>query len=174
MMIYATEFCFVAFFLYLCIVIIRQDYMKYKKIYKLINNERDCYDCDYTGNVKDLISPLNKLFTKTFLTEELLSNINKERDNLAYPKFHLVLVFEPFLKGKPILNMYITIEYDNNLTATTTKNYESATYMITRVVNEYLKGLGYPMDNWDITYFLDKLIKEHPEFGKYFEVEIIR
>ena len=52
----------------------RQD-MKNKKIYKLINDERDWYYCDYTGNAEDLISPLNRLFTITFLTEELLSKV---------------------------------------------------------------------------------------------------
>ena len=148
--------------------------MKYKKIYKLINNERDCYDCDYTGDAEDLISPLNKLFTKTFLTEELLSNINKELNGKPYQKFHLILSFD-VVKGKPINNMYVGIEYDSNLVATSTDYGDfMATHTIIRTVNEHLKDLGYPLDNWNVNYFLDALIEKHPEFAKYFNVEIIK
>lgn len=173
MIFYATEFCFVAFYLYLCIAIIRLD-MKYKKIYKLINNERDCYDCDYTGNAEDLISPLNKLFTKTFLTEELLSRVNEELKGKPHQKFHLVLNFIPFTKDKPITEVNVGIEYDSNLTATSTNYEEETTYIIIRIVNEFLRDLGYPVDSCNPNDLLDKLILEYSEFGKYFEVEIIK
>ena len=170
MIFYATEFCFVAFSLYLCIVIIRQD-MKNKKIYKLINSERDCYDCDYTGNVEDLISPLNKLFTKTFLTEELRSRVNEELKGKAYQKFHLVLNFIPFGKDKPITEVSVGIEYNSNLTATSTNYDEETTYIITRVVNEFLRDLGYPVDSCNPNDLLDKLLEEYPDFEKYFNIK---
>ena len=145
--------------------------MKYKKIYKLINNERDCYDCDYTGNAEDLISPLNKLFTKTFLTEELLSRVNEELKGKAYQKFHLVLNFIPFGKDKPITEVSVGIEYNSNLTATSTNYEEETTYIITRVVNEFLRDLGYPVDSCNPNNFLDRLILEYSEFGKYFNIK---
>ena len=145
--------------------------MKYKKIYKLINNERDCYDCDYTGNAEDLISPLNKLFTKTFLTEELLSRVNEELKGKAYQKFHLALNFIPFGKDKPITEVNVGIEYDSNLTATSTNYEEETTYIITRVVNEFLRDLGYPVDSCNPNNFLDRLILEYSEFGKYFNIK---
>ena len=173
MIFYATEFCFVAFSLYLCIVIIKQD-MRYKKIYKLIYNERDYYNCDYTGNAEDLISPLNKLFTKTFLTEELRSRVNEELKGKAYQKFHLVLYFIPFGKDKPITEVSVGVEYNSNLTATSTNYEEETTYIITRVVNEYLKELGYPVDSCNPNDFLDKLLEEYPDFEKYFNIETIK
>lgn len=148
--------------------------MKYKKIYKLINSERDCYDCDYTGNAEDLISPLNKLFTKTFLTEELHSRVNEELKGKPYQKFHLVLYFIPFGKDKPITEISVGIEYNSNLTATSTNYEEETSYIITRVVNEFLRDLDYSIDSCNPNDFLDKLIESYPEFGKYFEVEIIR
>lgn len=148
----------------------RQD-MKNKKIYKLINNERDCYDCDYTGNAEDLISPLNKLFTKTFLTEELLSRVNEELKGTPHQKFHLVLNFIPFGKDKPITEVNVGIEYDSNLTATSTNYEEETTYIITRVVNEFLRDLGYPVDSCNPNNFLDRLILEYSEFGKYFNIK---
>ena len=146
--------------------------MKYKKIYKLINNESDCYDCDYTGNAEDLISPFNKLFTKTFLTEELRSRVNEELKGKAYQKFHLVLNFIPFCKDKPITEVSVGIEYNSNLTATSTNYEEETTYIITRVVNEFLRDLDYPVDSCNPNNFLDRLILEDSEFGKYFNVEI--
>lgn len=167
---YATEFCFVAFSLYLCIVIIKQD-MRYKKIYKLIYNERDYYNCDYTGNAEDLISPLNKLFTKTFLTEELRSRVNEELKGKAYQKFHLVLNFIPFGKDKPITEVSVGIEYNSNLTATSMNYEEETTYIITRVVNEFLRDLGYPVDSCNPNDFLDKLLEEYPYFEKYFNIK---
>ena len=148
--------------------------MKYKKIYKLINNERDCYDCDYTGNAEDLISPFNKLFTKTFLTEELRSRVNEELKGKAYQKFHLVLNFIPFGKDKPIIEVSVGIEYDSNLTATSTNYEEETTYIITRVVNEFLCDLGYPVDSCNPNDFLDKLLEEYPDFEKYFNIETIK
>ena len=151
----------------------RQD-MKNKKIYKLINNERDCYDCDYTGNAEDLISPLNKLFTKTFLTEELRSRVNEELKGKPHQKFHLVLNFIPFGKDKPITEVNAGIEYDSNLTATSTNYEEETTYIITRVVNKFLRDLGYTVDSYNPNDFLDRLILEYSEFGKYFNVEIIK
>lgn len=151
----------------------RQD-MKNKKIYKLINNERDCYDCDYTGNAEDLISPLNKLFTKTFLTEELRSRVNDELEGKPYQKFHLVLNFIPFGKDKPITEVSVGIEYNSNLTATSTNYEEETTYIITRVVNKFLRDLGYPVDSYNPNDFLDKLLEEYPYFEKYFNVEIIK
>lgn len=149
--------------------------MGYKKIYKLKYNERDSYDCDYTGDTENLISPLNKEFTKRFLTEELLSNINRELNGNPYQKFHLVLEFDTMLKDKPINDVSVSIEFNSNLTATTAKDYGEKTYTIIRLVNEYLSDLGYHLDSFNnANDFLDKLIKEHPEFGKYFEVEIIK
>ena len=148
--------------------------MKNKKIYKLIYNERDYYNCDYTGNAEDLISPLNKLFTKTFLTKELRSRVNEELKGKAYQKFHLVLNFIPFGKDKPITEVSVGIEYNSNLTATSTNYEEETTYIITRLVNEYLKELGYPVDSYNPNNFLDRLILEYSEFGKYFNVEIIK
>ena len=147
--------------------------MAVRKVYRLINNERDCYDCDYTGNAEDLISPLNRLLTKTFLTKELLSKIDKELQYQPYQKFHFVMMFKPFRKGENIEDMYVTIEYDRNLTATSFVNYEQASSIIIRLVNEYLKELGYPVDSYNPNDFLDKLIEEHPDFEKYFEVETI-
>ena len=148
--------------------------MKNKKIYKLINNERDCYDCDYTGNAEDLISPLNKLFTKTFLTEELLARVNKELEGKPYQKFHLVVNSIPFGKDKPITQVNAGIEYDSNLTATSTNYEEETTYIITRVVNKFLRDLGCPVDSYNPNDFLDKLLEEYPYFEKYFNVEIIK
>ena len=148
--------------------------MKNKKIYKLINDERDWYDCDYTGNAEDLINPLNKLFTKTFLTEELLSRVNEELKGKPHQKFHLALNFIPFTKDKPITEVNVGIEYDSNLTATSTNYEEEITYIITRVVNEFLRDLGYPVDSCNPNNFLDRLIMEYSEFGKYFNVEIIK
>lgn len=148
--------------------------MKYKKIYKLINNERDCYDCDYTGNAEDLISPLNKLFTKTFLTEELLSRVNEELKGKPHQKFHLVLNFIPFMKDKPINDVSVSIEFNSNLTATTAKDYGEKTYTIIRLVNEYLSDLGYHLDSFNnANDFLDKLLEEYPDFEKYFNRECI-
>ena len=151
----------------------RQD-MKNKKIYKLINDERDWYDCDYTGNAEDFISPLNRLFTITFLTEELLSRVNKELKGKPYQKFHLVLNFIPFGKDKPITEVSVGIEYNSNLTATSTNYEEETTYIITRVVNKFLRDLGYPVDSYNPNDFLDKLLEEYPYFEKYFNVEIIK
>ena len=148
--------------------------MKYKKIYKLINSEMDCYDCDYTGNAEDLISPFNKLFTKTFLTEELLSRVNEELNGNPYQKFHLVLNFIPFGKDKPITEVSVVIEYNSNLTATSTNYEEETTYIITRVVNEFLRDLGYPVDSCNPNDFLDKLLEEYPDFEKYFNIETIK
>ena len=148
--------------------------MAVRKVYRLINNERDCYDCDYTGNAEDLISPLNRLLTKTFLTEELLSKIDNELQSQPYQKFHLVMMFRPFKKGENIEDMYVTIEYDRNLTATSFVNYEQTSSIIIRLLNEYLKELGYPVDSYNPNDFLDKLIEEYPDFGKYFEVETIK
>lgn len=148
--------------------------MAVRKVYRLINNERDCYDCDYTGNAEDLISPLNRLLTKTFLTEELLSKIDNELQYQPYQKFHLVMMFRPFKKGENIEDMYVTIEYDRNLTATSFVNYEQTSSIIIRLVNEYLKELGYPVDSYNPNDFLDKLIEEHPDFEKYFDVETIK
>ena len=152
----------------------RQD-MKNKKIYKLFNNERDCYDCDYTGNAEDLISPLNKLFTKTFLTEELLSRINIELGGKPYQKFHLVLEFDTMLKDKPINDVSVSIEFNSNLTATTAKDYGEKTYTIIRLVNEYLSDLGYHLDSFNnANDFLDKLLEEHPDFEEFFNIETIK
>lgn len=148
--------------------------MAVRKVYRLINNERDCYDCDYTGNAEDLISPLNRLLTKTFLTEELLSKIDNELQYQPYQKFHLVMMFRPFKKGENIEDMYVTIEYDRNLTATSFVNYEQTSSIIIRLVNEYLKELGYPVDSYNPNDFLDKLIEEYPDFEKYFDVETIK
>lgn len=147
--------------------------MKNKKIYKLIYNERDYYNCDYTGNAEDLISPLNKLFTKTFLTEELLSRVNEELKGKAYQKFHLILNFIPFGKDKPIIEVSVGIEYDSNLTATSMNYEDETTYIITRVVNEFLRDLGYPVDSCNPNDFLDKLLEEYPDFEKYFNMETI-
>ena len=147
--------------------------MKNKKIYKLISNERDYYNCDYTGNAEDLISPLNKLFTKTFLTEELLSRVNEELKGKAYQKFHLILNFIPFGKDKPIIEVSVGIEYDSNLTATSMNYEDETTYIITRVVNEFLRDLGYPVDSCNPNDFLDKLLEEYPDFEKYFNMETI-
>ena len=148
--------------------------MKNKKIYKLIYNERDYYNCDYTGNAEDLISPLNKLFTKTFLTKELRSRVNEELKGKAYQKFHLVLNFIPFGKDKPITEVSVGIEYNSNLTATSTNYEEETTYIITRLVNEYLKELGYPVDSYNPNNFLDRLLEEYPDFEKYFNMETIK
>ncbi len=148
--------------------------MKNKKIYKLIYNERDYYNCDYTGNAEDLISPLNKLFTKTFLTKELRSRVNEELKGKAYQKFHLVLNFIPFGKDKPITEVSVGIEYNSNLTATSTNYEEETTYIITRLVNEYLKELGYPVDSCNPNDFLDKLLEEYPYFENYFNMETIK
>lgn len=148
--------------------------MAVRKVYRLINNERDCYDCDYTGNAEDLISPLNRLLTKTFLTEELLSKIDNELQYQPYQKFHLVMMFRPFRKGENIEDMYVTIEYDRNLTATSFVDYEQTSSIIIRLVNQYLKELGYPVDSYNPNDFLDKLIEEYPDFEKYFDVETIK
>lgn len=149
--------------------------MKNKKIYKLINDERDWYDCDYTGNAEDLISPLNRLFTITFLTGELLSRVNKELKGKPHQKFHLVLNFIPFGKDKPITEVNVGIEYDSNLTATTAKDYGEKTYTIIRLVNEYLSDLGYHLDSFNnANDFLDKLLEEYPYFEKYFNMETIK
>ena len=148
--------------------------MKNKKIYKLIYNERDYYNCDYTGNAEDLISPLNKLFTKTFLTKELRSRVNEELKGKPHQKFHLVLNFIPFGKDKPITEVSVGIEYDSNLTATSMNYEEETTYIITRVVNEFLRDLGYPVDSCNPNNFLDRLILEYSEFGKYFNMETIK
>ena len=145
--------------------------MGYNKIYKLKYNERDSYDCDYTGDAENLISPLNKEFTKRFLTEELLSNINRELNGNPYQKFHLVLNFIPFMKDKPITEVSVGIEYNSNLTATSTNYEEETTYIITRVVNEFLRDLGYPVDSCNPNNFLDRLILEYSEFGKYFNIK---
>ena len=83
------------------------------------------------------------------------------------------MMFKPFRKGENIEDMYVTIEYDRNLTATSFVNYEQASSIIIRLVNEYLKELGYPVDSYNPNDFLDKLIEEHPDFEKYFEVETI-
>ena len=148
--------------------------MKNKKIYKLIYNERDYYNCDYTGNAEDLISPLNKLFTKTFLTKELRSRVNEELKGKPHQKFHLVLNFIPFGKDKPITEVSVGIEYNSNLTAISTNYEEETTYIITRLVNEYLKELGYPVDSCNPNDFLDKLLEEYPDFENYFNMETIK
>ena len=149
--------------------------MGYKKIYKLKYNERDSYDCDYTGDAENLISPLNKEFTKRFLTDELLSNITRELNGNPYQKFHLVLVFDTMLKDKPINDVSVSIEFNSNLTATTAKDYGEKTYTIIRLVNEYLSDLGYHLDSFNnANDFLDKLLEDYPDFEEYFNTETIK
>ena len=82
--------------------------------------------------------------------------------------------FIPFGKDKPITEVSVGIEYNSNLTATSTNYEEETTYIITRVVNEFLRDLGYPVDSYNPNDFLDKLLEEYPYFEKYFNVEIIK
>ena len=82
--------------------------------------------------------------------------------------------FIPFGKDKPITEVSVGIEYNSNLTATSTNYEEETTYIITRVVNKFLRDLGYPVDSYNPNDFLDKLLEEYPYFEKYFNVEIIK
>lgn len=129
---------------------------------------KDEYDCDYTGNIYDLISEMNRKLTKFFLTDELKQKFNEKLNGKPYPSVYICL------SCLSDVGVGISVEFVDDLVATTPYmerygHLEALDMILSGILIDYLSNdLKYDLRASNA--FVEKLISEHPEMEKYFEI----
>ena len=136
-----------------------------KKKFILKQDNYDTYDCDWTGSSQQLVSPLNRVLTNTFLDEHLRSELCHAL-NKAFPSIHLVLDCKDIDDNV----VYIGFEYTDNLVNTSEFFDAEMSYTIGQTINLYFKEKGVDVDSGNAIHIISKLMELCPKLKEYFDV----
>lgn len=120
----------------------------------------DTYDCDSPYN---LVSDVNREFTRVFLTEDLKRRILDAYGGKPIPSFHLRVDCSGL--DEDILT--ISIQFTDNLWKTTEYVNRELEALIVSAVHRYIHDeLGY--SSTSAAAFIEKLKEEYPSAGRFF------
>lgn len=128
--------------------------------YKLVINANDERNSGYAGDAYNLVSEINKVITKLFVTESVMKKILDKVNGKTIPRFHLKFVYDEIDAGRIPLD----VEFTDNLTSLSPITNDELKNTIKEVVQSHVAGLGYTPQN-----FIEKLISGNKNVKKFFK-----
>lgn len=128
--------------------------------YKLVINANDERNNGYAGDAYNLVSEINKIITKLFVTESVMKKILDKVNGKTIPRFHLKFVYDEIDAGRIPLDM----EFTDNLTSLSSITDDELKNTIKEIVQSHAAGLGYTPQN-----FIEKLVSENKNIKKFFK-----
>lgn len=129
-------------------------------IITLVINANDERNNGYAGDAYNLVSEINKIITKLFVTESVMKKILDKVNGKTIPRFHLKFVYDEIGAGRIPLD----VEFTDNLTSLSPITNDELKNTIKEVVQSHAAGLGYTPQN-----FIEKLVSENKNIKKFFK-----
>lgn len=128
--------------------------------YKLVTNANDEHNSGYAGDAYNLVSEINKVITKLFVTESVMKKILDKVKGKPIPRFHLRFVYDEIEEGRFPLD----VEFTDNLTSLSPITDDELKNTIKEVVQSHVACLGYISQN-----FIETLVSENKNVKKFFK-----
>lgn len=128
--------------------------------YKLVINPNDERNSGYAGDAYNLVSEINKVITKLFVTESVMKKILDKVNGKTIPRFHLKFLYDEIEEGRFPLD----VEFTDNLTSLSPITDDELKNTIKDIVQSHVAGLGYTPKN-----FIEKLISGNKNVKKFFK-----